>query len=74
MVKNKALVSGLLALFILAGFLSAKGVPLSYAATNWEAKYWNNRSLSGDPVVVRQAPLQASPATGFPRAGNKPSM
>ncbi len=54
MVKNRALFIGLLSLFVLAGLLSGKGVPLSYAATNWEAKYWNNKTLSGDPVLVRQ--------------------
>jgi uncharacterized protein YraI len=33
--------------------LSSAASPL-YASSGWEAKYWNNLSLSGDPVLVRQ--------------------
>lgn len=56
MVSNNRWVIGLLVLFGLVGLLSTTGVPFSYAADVWEARYWNNRSLSGDPVAVRQEP------------------
>jgi uncharacterized protein YraI len=37
-----------------AVLLLSMGVPATLAADSWDVKYWNNRNLSGDPVVVRQ--------------------
>ena len=44
---------GLAALLVL--ILSVTAVPpLAAADSTWQAKYWNNKNLSGDPVLVRQ--------------------
>ena len=42
------------AISLLAFILLVVGVPRAYAEENWQAKYWNNKDLSGDPVLVRQ--------------------
>jgi uncharacterized protein YraI len=43
----------LLAVLVLAG-LSVSSSRAAAQGSPWEAKYWNNRTLSGEPVLVRQ--------------------
>ena len=43
-----------LLLLILVSILMGTHASHSFAGSSWDAKYWNNRTLSGDPVVVRQ--------------------
>ena len=45
---------GLTVLFLMAILFLAQDVPFAHADEKWQAKYWNNRNLSGDPVVVRE--------------------
>lgn len=47
------LVASFLAVFILIA-LSSSSMNLSAQGGAWEGKYWNNRNLSGNPVLVRQ--------------------
>lgn len=54
MTNYKQLIIGLCALSLLAVLFLAQDVPFAYADEKWQAKYWNNRNLSGDPVVVRE--------------------
>lgn len=42
-----------LSAFIIAA-LSSSSLNLSAQGGSWEGKYWNNRNLSGNPVLVRQ--------------------
>ena len=53
---TRRVVMVLIALGVLAAFLFVASVPYSYAGSTWEAKYWDNKNLSGDPVLVRQEP------------------
>ena len=48
---KKCLFLGLLLLIVLFPLTGAARV---YADSAWQAKYWNNKTLSGDPVLVRQ--------------------
>lgn len=48
---KKIFVFGLL-LFVFLSF-QTNGAPV-YAGDTWLAKYWDNKSLSGDPIVVRE--------------------
>jgi len=44
-----------LAILLLSGGVLAGNTAVASAAdNNWQAKYWNNKTLSGDPVLVRQ--------------------
>lgn len=46
---------GLAAVVLLAGLLWAGSPAVTEAAdANWTARYWNNRNLSGDPVIRRE--------------------
>lgn len=47
------LVATFLTAFIIAA-LSSSSLNLSAQGGAWEGKYWNNRDLSGNPVLVRQ--------------------
>lgn len=42
-----------ISLFLLPMFLSGAASPL-YAGSGWEATYWNNIKLSGEPILRRQ--------------------
>ena len=48
-----ALMMAVLAVFVIAA-LTSSSLNLSAQGGAWEGKYWNNRDLSGNPVVVRQ--------------------
>lgn len=47
------LITILLALFV-TGALTSSSLSLNAQGGTWEGKYWNNRSLSGAPVLTRQ--------------------
>lgn len=55
MTKRRISLAALL-LLVLAAWLSTTGAPPSHAAGGWQAQHWNNRSLSGEPVAVREEP------------------
>ncbi len=50
---RSALIVAVLAVFVFAA-LTASSLNLSAQGGAWEGKYWNNRDLSGNPVLVRQ--------------------
>ncbi|MEJ2749582.1 MAG: PA14 domain-containing protein [Anaerolineae bacterium] len=53
--KKKSWQIGLGAAFLLAlSILFVQVSPSLAADSTWQAKYWNNKNLSGDPVLVRQ--------------------
>jgi uncharacterized protein YraI len=53
--SKRAALLGLLALLLVAALATTHGVVTpSYANSGWEATYWNNRTLSGTPVLQRQ--------------------
>ncbi len=53
-IKNKRYLGLWLAfLFMLAGLLAGQTAVTRAADNNWQAKYWSNKTLSGDPVVIR---------------------
>ena len=43
-----------ISLLLLVSFLILIGVGPVSADSPWTAKYWNNKTMSGDPVLVRQ--------------------
>ncbi len=43
-----------LVMCLLSVILYLSGVPVIHGSETWEARYWNNKTLSGDPVLVRQ--------------------
>ncbi|MEZ4516391.1 MAG: PA14 domain-containing protein [Chloroflexota bacterium] len=49
---HPALMVGLLAILVLA-VLTGSSMNLNAQEGNWNAQYWNNRTLSGDPVLTR---------------------
>ncbi len=50
---NARLVTGLLAFVMAVLLLVALGGPANAADDVWTAKFWNNKGLSGEPVLVR---------------------
>lgn len=53
MLKRIRFLTGFALAFVI--FLALVGtVPAHAADANWTARYWNNRTLTGDPVLVRQ--------------------
>lgn len=54
MMKIRKVIPGLLFLCLLVASLLEASVPHAYAEEPWQAKYWNNKNLAGDPVLVRQ--------------------
>jgi hypothetical protein len=54
MMKIRKVIPSLLFLCLLVASLLEASVPHAYAEEPWQAKYWNNKNLAGDPVLVRQ--------------------
>ncbi|HEX6383037.1 MAG TPA: PA14 domain-containing protein [Anaerolineae bacterium] len=51
--KNRTRFIGLLMVVMMAVFAMTTGATNLYADSSWEARYWNNRTLSGDPALQR---------------------
>lgn len=49
---HPALMAGIFAMLALV-FLTSSSMNLNAQSGSWTARYWNNRTLSGDPVLVR---------------------
>ena len=47
------LIAAILAVFVI-GALTTSTLNLGAQGGAWEGRYWNNRDLSGNPVLVRQ--------------------
>ncbi|MCA9922194.1 MAG: SH3 domain-containing protein [Anaerolineales bacterium] len=43
-------------LLLVSLFVTTNTATVRAADSEWQAKYWNNKTLSGDPVLVRQEP------------------
>lgn len=55
MIKWKSIVWALLALALFFGLSGQQKTAVTHAAnTSWDASYWNNKTLSGTPVLQRQ--------------------
>ncbi len=51
--KNKRQLGLCFALLLLAGLLLGQTAVMQAADNSWQAQYWDNKTLTGDPVVVR---------------------
>jgi hypothetical protein len=61
-------IAGILLLSLMLGSL---GPDVTYASSEWDVKYWNNKDLSGDPVLQRfEANLDHDWGTGSPSGVN----
>jgi hypothetical protein len=57
--------------FILSLILAGLSPSVTYASSEWDAKYWNNKTLSGDPVLHRsESHLDHDWGGGAPRGVN----
>jgi hypothetical protein len=55
---------------LLAGTAAAQGPVPQHADATWQASYWNNTALSGNPVLQRsEAAIDNDWGAGFPAAG-----
>ena len=51
--KNRTRFIGVLMVVLMAVLALTSGATSLYADSSWEAKYWNNRTLSGAPILQR---------------------
>ncbi len=63
---HPAIMVGLFALLVVA-LLTGSSMNLNAQEGNWQARYWNNRTLSGDPVLTRtESSINYDWGTGSP--------